>query len=368
MTRKLRVAILFGGRSAEHEVSVNSARNVLAAIDREKYEPVLIAIDKSGRWLLNPGDALDRLNGPDIQSLFENRSNSEVVLAADGGHQQFVRLSGMPLSSRIDVIFPILHGTYGEDGTVQGLARLANLPCVGPGVLASAAAMDKDVAKRLMRDAGIPVSRFLVMHSVGDARLTWDQVSRELGSPVFVKPCNMGSSVGISKVSAEAEYDAAIQLAFDFDTKIILEEAVPGREIEVAVLGNEHPKASVPGEIIPTHEFYSYDAKYIDDKGAGLDIPAKLSPELTAACQTMAIRAYQALCCTGMSRVDMFLLPDNRIYMNEINTIPGFTKISMYPKLWEYSGISYTDLIDQLIQLAIQEHQKIAALKTSLYD
>jgi D-alanine-D-alanine ligase len=264
----------------------------------------------------------------------------------------------------VDVVFPILHGPFGEDGTIQGFLKLADIPFVGPGVLGSAVGMDKDAMKRLLRDAGIPIGKFITVKSHEQAP-SFAEIETVLGKPFFIKPANMGSSVGISKVNDEAHYGSAIKDAFQYDIKIIIEEFIPGREIECAVLGNEEPAASVPGEIIPSHEFYSYDAKYLDENGAALEIPAKIDEKTKKRIQELAIKTFHALCCEGLSRVDFFLKEDGEIIVNEINTMPGFTRISMYPKMWEASGITYTELISRLIELAISRHEKEHVLKTS---
>jgi D-alanine-D-alanine ligase len=323
---KKKVGILYGGKSAEHEISLLSAKNVFDAIDKNKFEPVLIKIDKDGHW--------------DMSEVF-----------------------------KFDVIFPILHGPFGEDGTIQGYLKLADIPFVGPSVLGSAVGMDKDVMKRLVREAGIPIGKYIALKS-NEKIPSFVQIEKELAcganaAPVFIKPANMGSSVGISKVNNETEYLAALKDAFQYDTKIVIEEFISGREIECAVLGNEEPEASLPGEIIPSHDFYSYDAKYIDDKGASLQIPAKLDAETTKRIQEIAIKVFTTLCCEGLSRVDFFLKAGGEIIVNEINTMPGFTRISMYPKMWEASGVSYTDLITRLIELAISRFERDKQLKTS---
>ena len=320
--KKTVVGILFGGKSAEHEISLLSAKNIIEAIDKEKFDPVPVKIDKTGEWEIK-----------DLKSI------------------------------PVDVVFPILHGPFGEDGTVQGLLKIADIPFVGPGVLGSAVGMDKDVMKRLLRDAGLPIGKFLVQKS-HEKPISFDEVKTALGNPFFIKPANMGSSVGISKVRSEAEYTAALKDAFQYDTKIVIEEFIPGREIECAVLGNETPIASVPGEIIPIHDFYSYDAKYIDDKGASLEIPAKLDEQTVKRIQELSIKVFQTLCCEGLSRVDFFLKENNQLVINEINTMPGFTKISMYPKMFEATGVSYTELITRLIELAMERFGKERGLKT----
>jgi D-alanine-D-alanine ligase len=356
------VGILFGGKSAEHEVSLQSAKNVFDAIDREKYIPILIGIDKSGKWLLNDESEF-LLNADDPKRIRLNQSSDSVALIPQSGGV-ISNLSNLKQEKAIDVIFPILHGPFGEDGTVQGLLKLADLPFVGAGVLGSAVGMDKDVMKRLLRDAGIPIGDFIVLRS-HEAFPAFKALAQRLGLPFFVKPANMGSSVGVSKIHDEGEYGAALGLAFEYDTKIILEEFIRGRELECSVLGSETPAASLPGEVISTHEFYSYDAKYLDEKGAVLEIPAKVPAETVREIQELAVKTFQTLSCEGLARVDFFLKADGGVLVNEINTMPGFTKISMYPKLWEASGIPYSALIDRLIELAIQRFNREKKLKTS---
>lgn len=362
--KKINIGILFGGKSAEHEVSLQSAKNVFDAIDKEKYNPILIGIDKSGKWLLiNKSNFL--LNANDPKHIKLNQACDLVAILPQCNGEIF-NLSNQKQHQKIDVVFPVLHGSYGEDGTVQGLLKLANLPFVGSSVLGSAVGMDKDVMKRLLRDVGIPIAKFLVIRPQ-ESIVDFQKIKQELGLPLFVKPANMGSSVGVSKIHNESEYKNGIVKASNFDTKIIVEEYIKGREIECSVLGNEKPMASIPGEVISHHEFYSYDAKYIDKQGAGLEIPAKISTQTTKKIQDMAIKTFQTLSCEGLGRVDFFLKENEELFVNEINTIPGFTKVSMYPKLWEASGISYTKLIDRLIQLAIERFGKEQQLKTN-YD
>ena len=364
MSKKLRVAVLFGGKSAEHEVSLQSAKNILDAIDRDKYEPVLIGIDKRGRWYLN--EASKFLLAGDTPGLTKlNATHGEVALVPGEDRHQLMPRTGSDSLGQIDVVFPVLHGPMGEDGTVQGMLKLANIPFVGPGVLGSAIGMDKDVAKRLLRDAGIPTPRFRAWTRSEAEGMTFEQVSAELGAPVFVKPANMGSSVGIKKAHNQAEFDSAVQEAFSFDTKIVVEEAIVGRELECAVLGNDDPQASVAGEVKPTHEFYDYEAKYVDEHGAVLEIPAHVPSDLQEEIQRLALKTFKALACEGMARVDFFLRGDRELLVNEINTIPGFTKISMYPKLWEASGVSYQELLDRLISLALERFAREQRLRTS---
>jgi D-alanine-D-alanine ligase len=363
MARKIRVGILFGGRSAEHEVSVQSAKNIIDAIDRNKYEVVLIGIDKKGQWHLNEES---RFLLPTAQSELPELPESGENLALVPGKQneQLVALSGEERLGSLDVIFPVLHGPLGEDGTVQGLLKLANIAFVGAGVLGSAVGMDKDVMKRLLRDAGIPVARFIVTNRYSREEIAFDYARDQLGLPLFIKPANLGSSVGIHKVKDRHGFEGALRDAFNYDNKILIEECIDGRELECSVLGNDRPVASVPGEILPRHEFYSYEAKYLDENGAVLEIPAKLPSDISERVRRLAIKTFSVLCCEGMARVDFFLRNDSEIIVNEINTIPGFTRISMYPKLWEATGISYSQLIDKLIELAIERFDREKRLKT----
>ncbi len=366
MNKKIRIGILFGGKSAEHEVSLQSAKNIVEAIDKNKYDVVLIGIDKNGQWYLNEASRfLLHAENPKLIAL--NQSNEHVALVSKDNNNQLVNLSSHQLLGPIDVIFPVLHGPFGEDGTIQGLLKLFNIPFVGAGVLGSSVGMDKDVMKRLLRDAGLLIPDFLVYHKESIDEIEFELLKNHVGLPFFLKPANLGSSVGIHKVKDESEFRPAILDAFQYDTKILVEEFIKGREIECSVLGNEDPIVSIPGEIIPQHEFYSYEAKYIDDKGALLKIPAKLSSEITKQIQDIALKAFKVLCCEGMARVDFFFRKDKEIFISEINTIPGFTKISMYPKLWEASGISYQELIDRLLQLALERFEKEKKLKIS-YD
>ena len=360
MKKKLRVAILFGGKSAEHEISLISARNIVEAIDKKKYEIVGIGIDKQGRWYLDEGARL--LHGKEQSKVeFSDAKNAAAVLPGNTP-TPMVRRDGAGFGA-VDVVFPILHGPFGEDGTVQGLLKLANVPFVGASVLGSAVGMDKDVMKRLLRDAKIPTPNFLAF--ARSNKISFAKVRNILGMPLFVKPANLGSSVGISKVTKPAQFSAAVKEAFRYDNKIIIEEFIRGREIECSVLGNEKPIASLPGEIIVQHDFYSYDAKYLDEKGARLEIPAKLPKQVVKNIREMALRAYRTLCCEGMARVDFFVRSNGQVLVNEINTIPGFTKISMYPKMWEASGISYSRLIDRLIGLALERARREKRLRTA---
>jgi D-alanine-D-alanine ligase len=359
MKRKLRVAILFGGKSAEHEISLLSAKNIVDAIDKKKYQVVLIGIDRKGRWSLS-----EAAKSP--KPMRVGGAGKSLAWVPGKRMNPLARLSDLGSIGAIDVVFPVLHGPLGEDGTVQGLLKLADLPFVGAGVLGSAVSMDKDVMKRLLRDAGIPTARFLVFDHSSRAAIEFEDIKRCLGLPVFVKPANLGSSVGISKVKDRKQLQRAVKDAFEYDGKILIEESVEGREIECSVLGNDQPVASLPGEIITSHEFYSYEAKYLDEKGALLEIPAKLPESIIREIQDLSVRTFKALCCEGLARVDFFLRDNKEVIVNEINTIPGFTKISMYPKLWEASGISYTELIDRLIQLALERFVRETELKSSI--
>lgn len=332
---KLRVGVIFGGRSGEHEVSLLSARSVMEALNQEKYEIIPIKIEKDGSW------------------------PKKSVIQADPGNK-----------SNLDVVFPVLHGPYGEDGTIQGLLELANLPYVGAGVAASGAAMDKAFMRSLFAQAGLALLPWeVVLHHEWKDDPVNVQYSLEtsLGYPMFVKPANLGSSVGISKVKSPADLGLAMELALQYDRKVVVEQGLIGaREIECSVLGHNKPQASVLGEIVPAHEFYDYTAKYHNEKSA-LIIPAPLSDEQTKLIQDYACRAFQAVDCSGMGRVDFFVDTKGQIFVNEINTIPGFTQISMYPKLWEQSGLPYSALLDRLIELALEKHSERQALRTSAF-
>lgn len=353
---KIKLAVIFGGKSAEHEVSIESAKNVIQAIDKKKYKVVILGISKTGGWFeFGEGDMFGKGN------IFSTKKGKSVIVYSENDGMVIKSNSG---KTRIDVVFPIIHGTFGEDGTLQGMLKACNIPFVGPSVLGSAVGMDKDVSKRLLRDAKIPVAKFLVCKKKQETELSFEEVKRFLGVPFFVKPANLGSSVGISKVKNKADFSAAIRMAFAYDTKIIIEEAIVGKEIECSVLGNEQLIASVLGEIIPSHDFYSYAAKYLDENGAVMAIPANIPKAAAEKIQKLAIRTFEVLCCEGMGRVDFFLTPKNRIFVNEINTIPGFTSISMYPKLWEQSGIAYSKVIDKLIDLALERHSRENKLRT----
>ena len=364
MSRKIRVAVLYGGRSGEHEVALQSGASVIYHLDKEKFEVVAIGVDKNGKWHLAPPQQLQNKT----KSLPVFKDEAEVWLPAhtEASEHGLLSLGTEKKSAAFDVLFPVMHGTMGEDGTIQGLFELADVAYVGCGVLASAVGMDKDVAKKLVSMAGVPVAPYLSVKQ-GEWSLNTvhykDLVQKEIGYPCFVKPSNSGSSVGIHKVKKPEDLGKSIDDAFRYDTKVLIETAVNAREIELSVLENKNygmpPRVSVAGEVIPQHEFYSYEAKYLDDNGASLKIPSELTSEQLKEAQKIARDVFAALECEGMARVDLFLDKNNgKFYFNEINTIPGFTSISMYPKMWEASGLKYKDLLTELIELAIARHER----------
>jgi D-alanine-D-alanine ligase len=360
MRKKIRVAVIFGGRSGEHEVSLLSAEGIIKAIDKEKYEVLPVGITKEGRWIAS-GDPMRALRS----GMIDGQSRPAALLG-DPSQRALLCLEEQEKAlqatrlAEVEVVFPVLHGPYGEDGTVQGLLELAELPYVGAGVLGSALGIDKVVQKRVLRAHGLPVPDFsLVLRKEWEQRpnAVIDRILETLGCPCFVKPANLGSSVGIAKVHGPEALPGALNEAARYDRRLIVEQAIDAREIEVSVLGNDDPIASVPGEIIPCNEFYDYEAKYISGDSELL-IPAPISGELARHIQEMAVRAFKAIDCAGMARADFFLERGaGKIYINELNTIPGFTPISMYPKLWEASGVSYTELIDRLIELALERYR-----------
>ncbi|SDN15785.1 D-alanine-D-alanine ligase [Tenuibacillus multivorans] len=361
---KKKVGIIFGGKSTEHEVSLQSAKNIVEAIDKTKYDVFLMGIDKEGKWHLNDHTHY-LLNEEDPKLIALNKTNEKVAFVPGEYENQLLNTNSTEAFAQLDVVIPILHGTLGEDGSIQGLLRMANIPFVGSSILGSAISMDKDIAKRLLIDAGLNVAKSFTFTRTTKDKIDFKKITYELGLPLFIKPANQGSSVGVSKVNTEIEFIDGIEDAFKYDHKIIVEEAINGREIECSILGNDNPKSSIPGEVLPTGDFYSYEAKYIDEKGAILEIPAKLNKEITNKVQHTAIQAFKALNCEGMARVDVFIDHNEDVIVNEINTIPGFTKISMYPKLWEISGVSYSELIEELIDLAIERYQRDLSLKSS---
>ena len=386
--KKLRVGVIYGGRSGEHEVSVASAASIIKHLDRGRYEPIPIRIEKDGRWTLADKaptaiSAADVIEHVRLESARSIRPGREAHLVAHPGEDTVLSIERQATSSDIDatgaatvrgvgldVVFPVLHGPFGEDGTVQGLLELANVPYVGAGVLGSAVGMDKAVMKTLFIASNLPVGPYIVVlrpEWTAGADAVATRVAEELRYPVFVKPANLGSSVGISKAKSDADLLTAMELALQFDRKIVIEAAVPGaREIECSVLGNDDPQASIPGEVIPSREFYDYEAKYLDDASQVI-IPADLSDTQVRDVQRLAIAAFRAVDCAGMARVDFLMSRDDgRMYLNEVNTIPGFTTISMYPKMWEASGLSYPALIDRLITLALERHAEKQQLRTSI--
>ena len=350
---KKTVALIFGGRSSEHEVSLRSARNVANALDKNKFEPLLIGISKEGTWY--------RFDGPEV---FENAEritdkalpsgSDPVALISERGKPVFFSLKKQT-KTEVDCAFPVLHGTFGEDGTIQGLFKMMNLPFVGCGVWSSAAGMDKEVMKRLLTFEGINNAKYALL--TPQNRMSYDEVSKKLGSPFFIKPANAGSSVGVHKIKSAVDFESGLKDAFIYDSKVLAEEFIQGRELECSVMGlNATAKASLPGEVIAHHEFYSYEAKYLDEKGASTVIPADLTPQEIEKVQTAAVQTYKVMGCDGLTRVDFFLKQNGELYVNEINTIPGFTKISMYPKMWEASGVSYSDLVTKLVGFAFEKH------------
>jgi D-alanine-D-alanine ligase len=357
-SRKLRVGVLFGGRSGEHEVSLASAASIIRGLDPQKYEAVPIGITKEGHWLIGEG-AQKML--PDVL-----RTGQRVVMSADPTESALMPIDGSARGQKLDVVFPVIHGTFGEDGTMQGLLELAGLPFVGAGVLGSAIGMDKDVAKKLLQVAGIPVVPWIAVQRADwerDPKTIRRAVEIKFKYPVFVKPATLGSSVGMTKVHSRAELGPALDLAAEFAMKIMVERAVSAREIEVSVLGNHDPRASIPGEIVPHREFYDYAAKYLEE-GTQLLIPAKLKKSEIKKVQAMAITAFRSLELSGMARVDFFIEKrGGKIFLNEVNTIPGFTSISMYPKLWEANGIPFRELVTKLIDLALEQHREKARTK-----
>jgi D-alanine-D-alanine ligase len=381
LAKKLRVGIIFGGRSGEHEVSVRSARSVIETIDRKKYEVIPIAITKEGKWLAPMQSAdllpesvrrlfkagLERNTGPQVAILGDPSHKGLVSLASNDGH----RASQSSLT--LDVVLPILHGPFGEDGTLQGLLEMANIPYVGCGVLASSCGMDKVAMKALFRDAGLPICRyvwFLRSHWSNDRNEVLRRTKREIGFPCFVKPANLGSSVGVSKASDESSLTKAVELAARYDRKIIVEEGLDVREIECAIIGNDQPSASLPGEYVVHDEqagFLDYTEKYASTGHVEFIVPAPLSKAMTATIQKMAIRAFQAIDGSGLARVDFFLRRDTRkLLINELNTLPGLTDVSGFPKMWESSGLKFPSVLDQLIELAFERHRDKLLNKTSL--
>lgn len=353
MNKKLKVALLFGGKSVEHTISVRSATNIAQNIDRSKFDVVLIGIDQNGKWHLNEDTSGDIKKGPGLALILDTQCNR--LLNVDTNESL----------GQIDMVFPVLHGTDGEDGSVQGLLKAACIPFVGTGVLGSAISMDKLVSKRLLKEAGIPVSRYLSYSFEERASLDYSYISTYLGGDFMAKAGGLGSSVGISKVTGPANFKAAVKDAFNYDERIIFEEFISGRELECAVMGNAQAQASYPGEIIikGNYDFYTYDAKYTDKDAVALIVPAEISDGVAESIKALSIKAYKALQCEDFARVDLFLKQDGSIIINEINTIPGFTSASMFPMLWENEGINYSNLITKLITLACERFEETKRLK-----
>ena len=357
MSEPLRVALLFGGRSPEHDVSVLSARNVGAALAEAGHAVVPVYVDRAGRWTVEPDGALDA-DAPEPGAgrpvLFPAEATGRVLAQGPDGALDEIA---------VDVAFPVLHGVNGEDGRVQGLLQTLGVPYVGPDVLGSAVCMDKDVAKRLLEAAGVPVARWATVYA-GRPAPAYADLAEVLGETVFVKPANSGSSVGVTRVEGEGALRPALEAAFRYDRKALVEEAVAGREVEVAVLGNDEPRASAPGEIVSTSAFYDYDAKYLDADAARMEVPADLARDVAERVRETAVEAYVALGCQGLARVDFFVTDGGRVLVNEVNTIPGFTARSMYPVMWERSGIAAADLADTLVRLALDRHAREAETAT----
>ncbi|HYG69586.1 MAG TPA: D-alanine--D-alanine ligase family protein [Anaeromyxobacteraceae bacterium] len=354
---KLHVGLLYGGHSSEHEVSITSARNVFAALAPEKYRVTPIRIDQGGRWFAERPEA-------SVLSGTEGEARPVLFSPADRGAEVLVRLDGGPPEPlALDVVIPMLHGQNGEDGRVQGFLHTLGLPYVGPAVLGSAVCMDKEVTKRLLRDSGLPIVPFRVVRR--GEQPAYEAMAEALGATLFVKPANSGSSVGTSKAENAAGFEAALALAFQYDHKVLVETAVEGREVECAVLGNEDPQASVPGEIVMNAAFYTYEAKYLDADASRMEVPAEIPTAAAERIRAQAVAACRVLGCEGMARVDFFLTPEHDVFINEVNTIPGFTERSMYPVMWAETGRPFPALVDELIRLALDRHARDARLKTT---
>lgn len=349
---KKKIALVFGGKSAEHEVSLASAQNIYNALDKSHFDPVLIGVSKEGSWYHFPDADIFKK----YKSLNDSELPSHQAVSLLSYHEKpYILILKNHEKIALDCAFPIIHGTMGEDGTLQGYFKIVNLPFVGCDVLSSAIGMDKDYTKRLLNSAEIPNSKYILLHK--EEVPVYSDIVKKIGSPFFIKPANAGSSVGVHKIKSEKEFQQKINDSFLYDHKVLAEEYIKGREIECSVIGlNQHPRASLPGELIIKHEYYSYEAKYIDAHGAEIVIPAKLSDSQTKEIQNLAIKTFKTLGCDGLARVDFFLKENGSIYVNEINTLPGFTQISMYPKMWQASGIEYKDLITSLINFAFEKH------------
>ncbi|MCG8306729.1 MAG: D-alanine--D-alanine ligase [Cytophagales bacterium] len=357
MREKPSVAVLYGGRSVEHEISIRSAKNVAANIDPEKFGVILIGIDKNGSWYLN-GSISDPVDSGVPISIKLDAMNPKLI---EEGSNNLIN---------IDVVFPMLHGTDGEDGSIQGLFKAMNLPVAGSGVLGSAISMDKIVSKKILQACGIPVASYTEYQKDQMDTISFDAIANQLGTPFMIKSAALGSSVGISMVKSGDQFDAALKDSFRYSEKIMIEEFIEGRELECAILGNEHPKASLPGEIViqKDYDFYTYEAKYLDDKAIRIDLPAHVDDRITERIRKISVEAYKALRCEDYARVDLFLKEDGAVVVNEINTIPGFTNVSMFPMMWQHMGMSYTELVSEIINLSIERFNKSKDLETDYYS
>lgn len=353
MDQKIVVGIICGGQSVEHEVSVLSAKSIFTFLDRKKFTPKMIGVDKKGKWFFLDEEVLKRI-------YLEKK-----IFALDDFPEVFANpIIFEEIAQQVDILFPIIHGTYGEDGCFQGLFKTLGIPLVGPSLSDAYLCFDKEVGKRLLEADGLLVPKFLIYLS--EKSVSFEEVSKKLGLPVFVKPSNSGSSVGISKAFTKKDFDIAVAEAFKFDTKIIVEEYIKGQELECSVMGYKDPIVSLPGEVIPHHEFYSYEAKYLDENGASFIIPARLDKDITHHLQKTALEAYKCLRCQGLARIDFFLTKDSKLYINELNTLPGFTSISLFPRLWEQSNISYEEVLTRLIGYAFERVEEEKKLKKNI--
>ena len=364
----MRVGIIIGGPTAEHEVSLQSGKSIFEAIDQSRHEVVLIGIDKTSNWFKLPlENYLHNADNPNTISLNLEEAQPIAFISRDSSHR-ILHLKDCQLEPALDVAFCIVHGTFGEDGGAQGFFNMLNLPFVGPDILGAAVGMDKDTAKMVLVHHGIEVADFVTFNKGFYSENLLQEAIDQLGLPLFIKPSSSGSSVGVKKANNLEELKHAVEFAFRFDDKVLVECFIDGREIECAVLGNYDAKASLPGEIVPLHDFYSYEAKYLDKEGAKLMIPADIPADILPRLQETAVRTYHALNCAGLARVDFFLTRDNRLIINEINTLPGFTSISMYPKLWDVSGIPYSELIDRLLDLAIKRQKRKLEIRRNIFN